>query len=154
MSAAKQTHLTGLVAGLSGVVVYSRPPWTTPCPHPPPGAWTPGPRARQGGYAHRSPALRAPRGQLRCPPWACLPMSKAQGIRGREPALRRGLGAPLFCFPERKGIGVRSAPRPEGQVGRGRGGGSAPQAPSSLLTRRVSAWIVGRSPTTQPATPV
>ena len=36
MSAAKQTHWTGPVAGLSGVALWcSRPPWTAPLAHPP-----------------------------------------------------------------------------------------------------------------------
>lgn len=81
-----------------------------------------------------------------------LPMSKAQGIRGREPALRPGPGTPPACFPVRGMFLARGAGLPRGPGGQGERGRL--RAPIPLLSVDLPRERRGRRGALPPTTQV
>lgn len=131
-----ETHLTGPVAGLSGVASWcSRPPWTAPLAHPPRrGRGQPVPlggRAR-GGLPTAPRPCAVPvdnRKRLTHRPLAYYFLKQAQEAGNLRPGEAWAL--PRLFSSERGWPGVRSAPCPEHQAGRRERAGSAAQTPSS-----------------------
>lgn len=130
-----ETHLTGPVAGLSGVALWcARPPWKSALAHPPgaggvdnPSPWGAGP----GGTFPPLPDPDAPpvdssaahRG-------LALPMSKAQGGYGGTRSGQGLVRAPGLFSREEGGWGAERPPPRVPRVGEGEGAAPRPKPAS------------------------
>lgn len=158
-SEAKTDTLPAWEAGLRGGGVALAPA-VEKCPCPPPRGRGRGQPVPLGGAGPGGtfPPLPGPdaapvdnRKRLthRC---LALPMSKAQGIRGREPALRPGPGTPPACFPVRGMFLARGAGLPRGPGGQGERGRL--RAPIPLLSVDLPRERRGRRGALPPTTQV